>query len=253
MSEAKLCLNCNKELTGNFCSNCGQSAEVDRFTIKYVFVNGFLNKFFYYDNGLISSLKELFTRPGHSIREYNQGKRMGQMDYLSLLAIFILLFSLAESYTSFHYADLSNVDGEGKKILNSFDDLLKKHPKLLMIGYIPAYSLLSFWIFRKAQQNYAEHFVLNCFRSSALLLLNIIFILSTSFIHNLHTILKIEKVLDWIVLAYGTFFYYQYFSPFYKNHFMLLLRSVLCNLLPVGLATIGIALYLIINDPAFLR
>jgi hypothetical protein len=61
---AKLCLNCNRKLEGNFCIHCGQSAEIHRFTVKHVFSHDFAHPIFHFDKGLFFSVKELFFRPG---------------------------------------------------------------------------------------------------------------------------------------------------------------------------------------------
>jgi Protein of unknown function (DUF3667) len=160
------CLNCGKSFKGSFCSHCGQSAKVTRFTLAHVFTSDFLQKIIYFNKGFFFSVKELFTRPGHSVREYMAGKRVSHLNYFSLLVIVIILFSLVEEITPFHFADLSD---DGKEIASSLEELVKKHPKIVYVGIIPYYALFSFLFFRKARQNYAEHFVLNTFKGSALL------------------------------------------------------------------------------------
>lgn len=236
-----VCLNCSTPLTGNFCVECGQPASTHRFTLRHIMLHDMIHGLVHLNKGFFFSVKELFTRPGTSTREYVEGKRVNHLNYLSLLVIIILGYSLVEHATPFHYADLSDTD---KEVMNSMELLLKDHPKILFIGVIPFYALFSFLFFRKAKQNYAEHFVLNTFKASANLVLNIIFLAIVSFVKSAAVVGGINQALSLIVLGYATFFYYQYFSVFYQNKILLVLRSFLCSLLSTLLVVGIVILYL---------
>lgn len=240
----KVCLNCNEKLQGNYCRHCGQSAQTDRFTFKHVFTHGFLLTIFHFNKGLFFSLKELFTRPGHSTRDYINGKRVTHINYFSLLVILILIFSLVENVTPFQYSDLSDGDQE---IFEAIDIALKKYPKFVYIGIIPLLAIFSYLFFQKARQNYAENIVLNSFKTAAVIAMNILFISFVSFVKDISIIRKADTVLAWIGTGYGTWFYYQYFSPFYSNKFMLIVKSLLCTVLPGVLIAIAIVLYFTLN------
>jgi hypothetical protein len=239
-----ICLNCNEKLLGNFCCHCGQSATTPRFTVKYVFTHGFLYVIFHFNKGILFSLKELFTRPGHSTREYVNGKRVKHMNYFSLLVVLILVFSLVEHFTSFHYAELTDGDQE---IIGAIDKVLKEYPKFVFIGIIPVYAIFSYLFFRKAKQNYAENFVLNSFKTSATVVMNILFLSFASLIKDIAVIKTADAILALAGTAYGTWFYYQYFSPFYNNKFMLVVKSLLCTIAPVLVITIGIVIYFVLT------
>lgn len=240
----KVCLNCNNKLQGDFCSHCGQSAKTHRFTLKHVLTHGFLFALFHFNKGLLFSLKELFTRPGHSVREYINGKRVSHVNYFSLLLILLLVFSLVEHATPFHFSELVDDD---KEIFDAIDKLLKEYPKFVYIGIIPVYAVFSYLLFRKARLNYAENFVINSYKTAAGIVLNILFLSIVSFIKDISIIRKADTLLAWIGTGYGTWFYYQYFSPFYNNKFLLLVKSLLCTFIPVLLITIGIVIFLVLN------
>jgi Protein of unknown function (DUF3667) len=234
------CLNCGETVEKNFCCHCGQPAKVARFTLAHVLTSDFLQRIIHFDKGFFFSVKELFTRPGHSVREYIDGKRVSHLNYFSLLIIVILLFSMIEEVTPFHFADLSE---DGKEMVSSIEELVKKHPKIVYIGIIPFYALFSFLLFRKARQNYAEHFVLNTFKGSALLILTTLFIAVASFVKNTSVLIKIQSGLNLVMTGYGTWFYYQYFSPYYSNRFLLFFRSVFCVVMPLLLIVAAILIY----------
>jgi Protein of unknown function (DUF3667) len=241
---SKACLNCNAQLQGNFCIHCGQSAKTHRFTIKHVFTQDFLFAIFHVNRGLLFSVKELFTRPGHSAREYIDGKRVSHLNYFTLLVIALLVFSLIEQITPFHFTDLTE---SNSKIYETIDKVMKEYPKFLYIGIIPLYAVFSYLFFGKAKQNYAENFVLNSFRVSATIIMNILFLSFASIVRDISIIRKADGLLAWIGTGYGTWFYYQYFSPFYSNKLMLVVKSLLCAVLPGLIITLCVIVYFVLQ------
>jgi hypothetical protein len=105
-SEAKTtkCLNCGTEFQGNFCPECGQSAETGRFTMRFIFENllaAFLSK----DGGIWFTLKNLFTRPGAMIVEILNGKRRKYFSPFPMLfcslTLYVLIFSISGSHDDY--------------------------------------------------------------------------------------------------------------------------------------------------------
>ncbi len=98
------CLNCGTEFEGNFCPECGQSAETGRFTFKFIWENliaAILGK----DGGVWFTLKNLFCRPGAMIVEILNGKRKRYFSPFPMLffalTVYILLFTFTGSRQSF--------------------------------------------------------------------------------------------------------------------------------------------------------
>lgn len=94
------CLNCGTEFQGNFCPECGQSAETGRFTMKFI-VENLLAAFTSRDGGVWFTLKNLFTRPGEMIVEILKGKRRRYFTPFPMLffalTVYILLFTFTGS------------------------------------------------------------------------------------------------------------------------------------------------------------
>ena len=108
------CLNCGTEFEGNFCPECGQSADTSRFTLRFIFGN-LLAAVLGRDGGIAYTLKNLFSRPGKMIVEILNGKRRKYVSpfpmlFLALTA-YILIFTLTGSkgeVSSDSDLDLSN-------------------------------------------------------------------------------------------------------------------------------------------------
>lgn len=236
-------MNCGHQASGRYCNQCGQPTDTQRITLPHVFKKEFLKWIFYYNKGLFHTLKELFSRPGHAIREYVAGKRVQHLGYISFLLVAIVLFTLAEKLTGFSYARLGS-GLEDQKVLTAFDEMINKYGKILFLVEILFYAVCSYVVFRKARQNYAEHLVLNTYKTSAILFINIVFILIEYIPHEVVVKLQIYNGVMWVTLLYGIWFYYQYFSVYYKNRFLFLLRTLLATLIP-SLFFIVIVIYLL--------
>ena len=94
------CLNCGTEFEGNFCPECGQSADTGRFTMRFIFEN-LIAAFTSKDGGIWFTLKNLFTRPGAMVVEILNGKRRSYFSPFPMLffvlTVYILLFTLTGS------------------------------------------------------------------------------------------------------------------------------------------------------------
>ena len=94
------CLNCGTEFEGNFCPECGQSAETGRFTLKFIWEN-LLAAVLGRDGGIAYTFKNLFSRPGKMIVEILDGKRRKYVSPFPMLfltlTIYVLIFTLTGS------------------------------------------------------------------------------------------------------------------------------------------------------------
>ena len=70
------CKNCDKIVDGNFCAHCGQNIKVDKLNLPN-FLTEVSDSVFQLNGGLFYTIKELFVRPGHTIREFLIGRRKG--------------------------------------------------------------------------------------------------------------------------------------------------------------------------------
>ena len=98
------CLNCGTEFQGNFCPECGQSAETERFTMRFIIENllaAFLSK----DGGIWFTLKNLFTRPGAMVVDILNGKRRKYFSPFPMLfcslTLYVLILSISGSHDEF--------------------------------------------------------------------------------------------------------------------------------------------------------
>lgn len=93
------CLNCGAEVTGKFCSNCGQeNVETLESFVHLAFHT--IGDFFHFDSKFFRSLIPLITKPGFLTKEYWAGRRM---HYIHPLRLFFFITIVMVIVTNAYY------------------------------------------------------------------------------------------------------------------------------------------------------
>ena len=91
----KTCLNCNADLYGRYCHQCGQENLEPKETVWHL-VNHFFQDITHFDGKFFSSVKYLLTKPGFLSKEYMLGRRASYLNpirmYVFTSAFFFLVF-----------------------------------------------------------------------------------------------------------------------------------------------------------------
>jgi len=236
MTEPVKCLQCDSVVTTAYCGVCGQKASTHRFSFKEVVVTDFMYGVFHADKGFSYTIKELITRPGHSIREYINGKRAMHFSYFSLLIILLTISFLVNRLAEINISEIYEKNGQG--VFSEVQDFYHKYPRGYLLLSIPIYSLFSFVFFIKSGLNYAENIVLNCYRTAGEYLFTIAFYIACIFIKNIDLISIMYVGLQLLVLLYMIWFYYQFFSFYYKVKWLLFLKTILFSVLITVFSTV---------------
>lgn len=166
------CLNCGNQLSGNFCSNCGQSAKTHRLSIAHFLIHDFVHSVWHVDHGIFFTIKEVLIVPGTAAAEYIAGKRAGRFPILTLLLVLlgIMFWMEGKLYEPEQSQQIIFKDIDSLPI-NEFIDHYKKW---MILGILPIVSIISRRIFRRTGWNYTEHLLLNSYALSGGLLLLIL-------------------------------------------------------------------------------
>ncbi|MBB4807370.1 hypothetical protein HNP38_002674 [Chryseobacterium defluvii] len=216
------CLNCNTTTENNFCSVCGQKTSTHRFSLKHFILHDFIHGVFHLDKGFLFTVKELFIRPGHSTREYIQGKRVKHFNYFTLLLIIIAVTHFIGSYEKVKMIDIV----ENKKNFEGFTKVTKEYAKLIALSWVPFYAFASYILFKKSKQNYSEHLVQTMYMIAGILMINYIFPIVTIFCSNIKALQYVSVFTELLKLGYFFWFYYQYFSAFNYKKVDLIIRCI---------------------------
>lgn len=221
---AENCLNCVNPVTSNFCTYCGQKASIHRYSIKHFIEHDLIHGIWHVDNGILFTIRKLFTKPGHSIREFINGKRVGYFSFVTLLLLILGISHFLGEYAQVKISDLMPESSKG--IMNELAEFTKKYPKSMLLITIPFYSIFSFLWFRKSKLNLTEHFVLNSYKTVAESMIGLLFVVITIFLSNIKALTLIYSFISLLTLIYAFWYYKQFFSGYGYSKKSLIIRSI---------------------------
>lgn len=215
--ENKQCLNCDQDVFGNYCQNCGQKSNTHAITLKHFFAHDIIHGVFHLEKGILFTLKETFTRPGQAALDYIHGKRVNYYNVFALSLIIIALNILTVHY--YHDLNPSSVSkntNEGIQLMN----FLSNNVKLILFGLVPLFAVNAFLIFKRLKINLAEHFIIAG--------INLLGILVLCLFVNLLSLLRVfEEIKSFLgILTIIYFFlivlfpFWVYFNATYKKYSM---------------------------------
>lgn len=156
------CANCGHVVAQAFCPSCGQRTDTQRIDGHYLW-HELQHGLFHVDRGILFTLRELFIRPGHSIREFLDGKRVRHFKPLAFVVITAGVYSFLSSFLTPNILD--DLPGGQRMPPQAIAllDWFNAHYALLELTTLPLISGASWLFFRKAGRTYAEHLVMNCY------------------------------------------------------------------------------------------
>lgn len=221
------CLNCNAATENNFCSICGQKNSTHRFSLKHFIVHDFIHGVFHLDKGFLFTVKELFTRPGHSIREFIQGKRVNYFNYFTLI---VLIYAIGHFLGKIPQVTLGEIF-ENTESFRGKAKLHKEFGKYIILAGIPIYAFISYLIFLRSRQNYTEHLVMTMYFTSAIVVFNYIPVITTLFTSSIKTVSFMIVGVTILECLYYFWFFSQYFSTFNYSKTELAIRCIMIVIL----------------------
>ncbi len=239
------CQNCNREITENFCGNCGQK-KFKRIDRKYI-SDELQYTVVHWNKGLLYSIKKLIKNPGGTARTFVEGDRVNHYKPISM--VFIL--SGISAFLSFKVLGLGNIMKEmyasnkamSAGFTNDYIAFMTNYSPFVMLAYIPIIALFTKLAFRKWGHNYYEHIVINAYGLSWYSVLTMLFTypiyyLVRNDIHTFGLILNLSMLLIPITMVW-------FFKGFYPDR---KLKTIILRVLAVfGMMLLGIIVLMIIG------
>lgn len=164
-----ICKNCEQSFEGNYCVNCGQNSNIKRIDLKYL-INEIPDSFFQINHGFLFTVKQLTTRPGHSIREFLTGKRKPHYKpfafFLITSTIYLLLAYLLDINTfvdELLWGFKEGLSESDKSLDLTILNWITKNQTYFILFFLPLFSFASYLAFMKSKYNYFEHLVINLY------------------------------------------------------------------------------------------
>jgi hypothetical protein len=225
-----ICKNCHQTYKGHYCSNCGQTAETHPINLHFLW-HDIQHGLFHFDNGITYTGKQLFTRPGHSIREFIEGKRVKHFKPLSLVMV------LATAYVALiHLLHIElivktnapvdpNVHIDPVKI----GEWIQSHFAWITIAFIPIHTIGTIITFRKQGYNFFEYFILNTYKAAQKLYISLLFIPVFYYYSGtpaINTITKIIVLIDFVLYFWTNEQFFNHLSKI-KTFFLTILTHII--------------------------
>jgi|TARA_B110000908_G_C10090039_1_gene373610 hypothetical protein len=213
-----ICKNCEQNINGSFCSNCGQKSNTHRINSNYL-IEEITNNVLQVNRGIFFTIKQLAFKPGHNIREFLDGKRKYHFRPLAFVllasAIYVLttLFTgektiLGEILSGMIRAASDN--GFEKSLLANTLNWLSNNFGYSTVLLLPFFSFASYISFIKRKYNFIEHLIINCFITGQQIIIYLIFVILV-FTFNIDS--YYAQIIPFIIATLYTFWtFIQFFE-----------------------------------------
>ncbi len=155
------CINCNHQITDDFCSKCGQPKAIKRIDFHYLVHE--IEHLFHFEKGFHFTAWNLIIRPGKTIRTYlfeNRNKYVKPIVYLFFASLIFTLFT-SFFHIQYSYLNVSHIEPLKDKVnLKVIDNWLISHIAYtnIIVGFSIAPWLML--LYRKRKYNIFEMIVL---------------------------------------------------------------------------------------------
>ncbi len=216
------CKNCNHKFEGNYCNNCGQTAETHEINFNSI-IHEIQHGVFHVDKGILYTTKELLTRPGYTISDYLNGKRVKHFKpfgYVFILsATYAVLTEISGKSNMFsdfligwNDSASENPNDKSSFLLVDVIQWMVNHYAYAVLFLIPIISLASYLCFFRTKFNYFQHLILNSYIVGQRTAVYLVLLPFTYPITNQN----LSDGIDWIKIVIGILLtcwsYYQFFS-----------------------------------------
>lgn len=215
------CINCQQEVSGKFCSNCGQRSTVKRITFREGW-NDFWSRVYGFDGMFPRTLRDLTIRPGIAARKFIDGNRVqyyGPVGYFFLMVTLYLIFAnmLNIDLKEFFKANQGQIvpmpkaGSEQEHFNRIMMDFVASNMRILAFAIIPFNALVSrYLVFRKSGLNYLEHTVMPFYLIGHIYWISITSLFVYKFTSSFTLYFALSPIsLIYFAYAYTTFITYQ--------------------------------------------
>jgi len=223
------CKNCQAAIEGRYCSNCGQATSTARLDLHVVW-HDLQHGLLHVHKGIFYTLRELFLRPGLTIRSYLDGQRIRHFQPLSMVIVLAALYAWLRHLA---HSPVVTYSGNAGTAVAIAADFIEHHYGLAEVMLLPVLALCSYLFFRGRGERYVEWIVVHAFLASQRLVVQII-ALPFAMIFSPGAVGTISFIINMVYLGWTMLQFY----PSYRA-VPTLLRSYLAMALALGIVLLG--------------
>ena len=113
------CINCNTELSSNYCPDCGQPSKLKRINAHYIVHE--IEHVLHFERGIFHTIRELVVHPGRTIKRYLNENRSRLVKPIAFIVITSLVYSIAVNFfhVEDHYVNLDDRELSDKMLVTT--------------------------------------------------------------------------------------------------------------------------------------
>lgn len=251
----KNCINCNSELSGSYCSTCGQRGEIERITTKSLFSN-YVGRIFGFDTKFLRTIRDLTLSPGKVGRTFIEGNRVRYIDpvgYFFIITTLMLLtygvldvdiqeFMFSNSNQFSEMAGQEARTEQQEEFQQSMLEILSENMRILGFLIIPFFAIVGKLFYRKSGLNFLEHTTHAFYvqgHTTILSILAIILFKITSINVNMYIVVLFIPYFAWAAMK---FYHKKGFKQWLKGVMLYIVSTIFFM---IGFMIIGTALFLL--------
>ena len=139
------CKNCESDLNGKFCKNCGQRSSVGKVTFKETFQD-FMDMVFSVNAPFLLTLKMLVVNPGKLFREYLEGKRKKYYKpvafFILTTVVYLLLINILNYNPFSTLASAGEVSKDFDLLLNQANEFMAQNMNNFLFVFVFSFGIL---------------------------------------------------------------------------------------------------------------
>ena len=172
VSDVTNCRNCSDAVKGNFCSNCGQPVKVKR--VDFHYLSHEIQHLMHVEKGFLYTVKEMFLRPGQTVREFIADNRSRLVKPIIYLIVASLIYSTIDHF--FHVEEehfkATEIKGTAINLIFTWVQSHYGYANIIMGVFIALWVKL---FFKSSPYNFFEILILLCFAIGTAMLLAVVF------------------------------------------------------------------------------
>ncbi len=225
------CKNCNQEVSGKFCSNCGQPTEIKRLSKNYIVHE--IEHVLHLEKGILYTIRELLLKPGATVRYFIKENRSRLVKPIIFIIVTSLIYTIVNSFFKIEEQYIEMKGMENSSIGTMFSWMQNHYGYAnIVLGVFIAYWLKIF--FKKYEYNFFEILVLLCFVIGIGMLIYAVFGIMEGITH-----IKMMTISGILGFAYVTWAIAQFFdSNKIANYFKAIVAYLLGMLTAIILVMI---------------
>ncbi len=233
------CKNCTTAITGKYCSNCGQPAQLKRIDAHYILHE--IEHVLHFERGILYTMRELLLHPGKNIRAYLSENRSRLVKPILFIVMSSVIYTLVSHF--FHiedgYINYTEVKESSITVMFGWIQSHYGYANIIMGVFIAGWLKL---FFRKYNYNLFEIVILLCF----LIGMGMLMLTLGALIEGI-TKISMMKSFTVVIIAYTVWAIGQFFDKKKPLSYIKAFFSYMLGLLTFGIAIVflGIAIDLI--------